>query len=203
VTCPLTNYNLAQPNSAWLLGITSNTAVEPTLGRVRKRHPRMFYRCLTHGALIREKDRIPLGWCFRTHPYEDVHIRWASCGAFRIPRDQGGSLSCKISKRKEYATPRVQKLNGKLRSDCGTIECVLKDVQYFWRLINLDVKVSGTLWGMGLFSFLSAWITGSKWIEKVTGRCKVQIALWKLRQPTLHVRYAFAYHRGGETKLWY
>jgi len=36
--------------------------------RVRKRHPRMFYRCLTHGALIRKKDRIPLGWCFRTHP---------------------------------------------------------------------------------------------------------------------------------------
>jgi len=40
-----------------------------SLGRVRKRHTRMFYRCLTHGALIREKDRIPFGWCFRTHPW--------------------------------------------------------------------------------------------------------------------------------------
>jgi len=28
----------------------------------------MFCRCLTHGALIRDKDRIPFGWCFRTHP---------------------------------------------------------------------------------------------------------------------------------------
>jgi len=36
-------------------------------GSVRKRHPRMFYCCLTHGTLIREKDRIPLWWCFRTH----------------------------------------------------------------------------------------------------------------------------------------
>jgi len=38
------------------------------LGRVRKRHPTMFYRCLPHGALIREKDRIPFGWCFRPQP---------------------------------------------------------------------------------------------------------------------------------------
>jgi len=37
-------------------------------GRVRKWHPRMFYRCLTHGALIGGKDRIPLKWCFRTQP---------------------------------------------------------------------------------------------------------------------------------------
>jgi len=43
------------------------------LGRVRKRHPRMFYRCLTHGTLIREKDRIPFGWCFRTHSSRSFH----------------------------------------------------------------------------------------------------------------------------------
>jgi len=28
----------------------------------------MFYLCLAHGALIREKDRIPFEWCFRTQP---------------------------------------------------------------------------------------------------------------------------------------
>ena len=37
-------------------------------GRVRKQHPRMFCRCLTLGALVRDKDGIPFGWCFRTHP---------------------------------------------------------------------------------------------------------------------------------------
>jgi len=42
----------------------------PTLGRVRKRNPRNFYCCLAHGDLVREKDRIPFGWCFRTHPWE-------------------------------------------------------------------------------------------------------------------------------------
>jgi len=31
----------------------------PSLGPVRKRHPRMFYLYLTHGALIREKGGIP------------------------------------------------------------------------------------------------------------------------------------------------
>jgi len=31
----------------------------PYLGRVGIRHPRTFYFCLTHGALIREKDEIP------------------------------------------------------------------------------------------------------------------------------------------------
>jgi len=33
----------------------------PAQGRVRKRHRRMFHLCLTHGAFIREKDRIPFG----------------------------------------------------------------------------------------------------------------------------------------------
>jgi len=28
----------------------------------------MFYLCLTHGALVRDKDRKLFGWCFRTHP---------------------------------------------------------------------------------------------------------------------------------------
>jgi len=40
-----------------------------TQRRARKRHPRMFYRCLTHGALIRDKDSIPFEGCFRTHPW--------------------------------------------------------------------------------------------------------------------------------------
>jgi len=40
-----------------------------TQERVRKRHPRM-YLCLTHGAFLREKDRIPFGWCSRTQPIE-------------------------------------------------------------------------------------------------------------------------------------
>jgi len=38
------------------------------LGRVRKRHPRMFYLCFTHWAPIRKEDRIPFEWCFRTQP---------------------------------------------------------------------------------------------------------------------------------------
>jgi len=37
-------------------------------GRVRKLHPRMFYPCLTNEALIREKNRLPSKWCFRTQP---------------------------------------------------------------------------------------------------------------------------------------
>ena len=40
------------------------------LGRVRKRHPSMFYLCLIHGASIREKDRIPFGWCFWTQLWQ-------------------------------------------------------------------------------------------------------------------------------------
>jgi len=32
----------------------------------------MFYLCLTHGALIRDKERIPFGWCFRTHSFVAV-----------------------------------------------------------------------------------------------------------------------------------
>jgi len=31
----------------------------------------MFYLCLAHGASIREKDRIPFEWCFRTQPRSD------------------------------------------------------------------------------------------------------------------------------------
>jgi len=42
-----------------------------SLGRVRKRHPRMFYLCLTNGAFLREKDRISFGWCFWTQPWEE------------------------------------------------------------------------------------------------------------------------------------
>jgi len=41
----------------------------PTLGRVRKRHPRTFHLCPTHGAFIREKERIPFGRCTRTQPW--------------------------------------------------------------------------------------------------------------------------------------
>jgi len=37
----------------------------------------MFHRCLTRGSFIREKDRIPLGWCFRTQPREEAYRgRW-------------------------------------------------------------------------------------------------------------------------------
>jgi len=40
---------------------------EKRMERVRKRHPRMFYLCLTHGALIR-KTEYPSGGVFeRTH----------------------------------------------------------------------------------------------------------------------------------------
>jgi len=39
----------------------------------------MFYLCLTHGASIREKDRIPFGWCFRTQPRETHRERGANC----------------------------------------------------------------------------------------------------------------------------
>jgi len=36
--------------------------------RVRKRQLTMFSSCLTHGALIRDNDRIPFEWCFWTQP---------------------------------------------------------------------------------------------------------------------------------------
>jgi len=45
-----------------------------TLGRVRKRLPRMFYRYLTHGGLVREKDRIPFEWCFRTQTLRNYQL---------------------------------------------------------------------------------------------------------------------------------
>ena len=65
-----------------LLGENIPTKNKTPLGRVRKRHPRMFYRCLTHGALIRDKDRIPFRWCFRTHPWEKnwhQELSWTMC----------------------------------------------------------------------------------------------------------------------------
>ena len=69
--------------SAWSLCLYFWKAL-PTLGRVRKLHPRMFYRCLTHGTLIRGKDRIPLGWCLRTHFW-----RQFGCVYLRLSKGSG------------------------------------------------------------------------------------------------------------------
>ena len=66
-------------------------------GRVRKRHPRMFYLCLTHGALIREKDGIPFEWCSR---------RVAVISAKNHERQRRKRQSV-TAKRKKSQTPKV------------------------------------------------------------------------------------------------
>ena len=51
-------------------------------GRVRKRHARMFYLCLTHGALIREKDKYPSRGVFERRPKQASYPAWFSHRVF-------------------------------------------------------------------------------------------------------------------------
>jgi len=83
-----------------------------TTERVRKRHPRMFYSCLTHRALIRGKDRIPSGWCFWTHPRRGI----MSLSLMRAPcvRQRENILGCRFRTlpwwwKGRFHTPRFQR----------------------------------------------------------------------------------------------
>ena len=76
--------------------ISSRTLSRPQR-RVQKRHPRMFYHCLTHGALIREEDRIPLGTVFSNAPQGSRFNRgWCSrCVSGSAGRAKGpASIFC-------------------------------------------------------------------------------------------------------------
>jgi len=58
INSPIKRYRSSLKHLKFVKGRLKNQFRSVGEGRVRKRHLRMFFRCLTHVALIREKERM-------------------------------------------------------------------------------------------------------------------------------------------------